>query len=474
MAILTPTSPRARTMLDKIWDDHLIVPGDSPEQPDLVYVDMHFLHEITSPQAFGGLAAAGREVRRPDLTFAVEDHNVPTEGGLESATTAARTQILAMRASTAAAGIHNAPIGSPDQGIVHVIGPELGLSQPGSIVVCGDSHTSTHGALGALAFGIGTSDVEHVLATQTIRLRRPRAMLVELRGMPRVAISSKDLALNLLGALGTAVGQGYAIEYRGEFLAGLSVEARMTLCNMTIEMGARAGMIAPDEITLDYLRGRRYTRDLDWDAAVALWTSYRADSGADYDKVLEIDISGFAPFVTWGTNPGQGVGLEGHVPSPDSFDDPVERSSAEKALEYMGLAPGTAMRDIPVDSVFIGSCTNSRLEDLSEAARVLVGRRIRPGVRMLVVPGSTAVKVEAERLGLDNIFREAGAEWRSSGCSLCVALNNDTAAAGERVASTSNRNFEGRQGAGARTHLVSPAVAAATAIVGRFASPEDL
>lgn len=461
-------------MLDKIWDDHLIVPGGSPEQPDLVYVDMHFLHEITSPQAFGGLEAAGRTVRRPDLTFAVEDHNVPTEGGLSSATPAARAQILAMRENTAAAGIRIASLGSPEQGIVHVIGPELGLSQPGSIVVCGDSHTSTHGALGALAFGIGTSDVEHVLATQTIRLRRPRSMLVELQGMPRTSISSKDLALNLLAALGTSAGQGYAIEYRGEFLSGLSVEARMTLCNMTIELGARAGMIAPDEATLDYLRDRPYTRDLDWAEAAALWASYRGDPGAEFDRRIEIDVTGFGPFVTWGTNPGQGVALEGRVPSPESFADPVERSAAEKALEYMGLTPGTAMRDIEVDTVFIGSCTNSRIEDLAEAARVISGHHVKAGVRMLVVPGSTAVKTQAESLGLDRVFVEAGAEWRSSGCSLCVALNNDTASAGERVASTSNRNFEGRQGAGSRTHLVSPAVAAATAITGRFASPEDL
>ncbi|WP_231637140.1 3-isopropylmalate dehydratase large subunit [Microbacterium sp. No. 7] len=462
-------------MLDKIWDDHLVAAGATPAEPDLVYVDMHYLHEITSPQAFGGLAAAGRAVRRPDLTFATEDHNVPTDGlGLRNASVAAREQIIALRRNAGRSGVHLAQLGAPDQGIVHVIGPEQGLSQPGSIIVCGDSHTSTHGALGALAFGIGTSDVEHVLATQTIRLRRPRSMLVELCGRPRARLTSKDLALNLLATLGTSAGQGFAIEYRGEVVTTLSTEARMTLCNMTIELGARAGMIAPDTVTLDYLRARPFTAQVDWDEAAALWLSYCSDEGAAYDRHVQVDVSGFAPFVTWGTNPAQGVPISGFVPDPASMEDGPSRAAAERALDYMGLAPGTAMRDIRIDSVFLGSCTNSRIEDLLEAAEVLVGRRVAEGVRMLVVPGSEAVKRRAEELGLDAVFRASGAQWRSSGCSLCVGLNNDVAARGERIASTSNRNFEGRQGAGARTHLVAPRVAAATAVAGRLASPEDL
>jgi 3-isopropylmalate/(R)-2-methylmalate dehydratase large subunit len=462
-------------MLDKVWDEHVVVHGDAGA-PDLLYVDVHLLHEITSPQAFEGLRAAGRDVRRPDLTIAVEDHNVSTDGqGLISATPAGREGILALRDNSRRTGVRLASIGEPDQGIVHVIGPELGLSQPGCLVVCGDSHTSTHGALGCLAFGIGTSEVEHVLATQTVRSTKPRAMRVTIEGTLRNGVSAKDVALLVVHTLGTGGGQGHAIEYAGSCVASMSMEQRMTLCNMSIEAGAKVAMVAPDEITFAYLRGRTHAPKADrWDDAVTYWSSFRADPDAAYDAEVTLDVTDLTPFVTWGTNPGQSAPLSSTVPDPASYDDPALSSAAERALDYMGLSAGQRLTDIEVDRVFVGSCTNARLSDLETVADVLRGRHVSDHVRMLIVPGSAAVKRQAEERGLDQVFRAAGAEWRDSGCSMCVGLNADRAAPGERVASTSNRNFEGRQGDGARTHLVSPAVAAATAVRGRLSSPADL
>jgi 3-isopropylmalate/(R)-2-methylmalate dehydratase large subunit len=460
------------TLAEKVWEAHVVRRKEA--EPDLLYIDLHLVHEVTSPQAFDGLRAAGRMVRRPDLTIATEDHNVPTTPG-PITDIISRTQVEALRKNCAEFGIRLHPMGDAGQGIVHVIGPQLGLTQPGMTVVCGDSHTSTHGAFGALAFGIGTSEVEHVLATQSLPLVRPRTMAVEVDGPLPDGVSAKDLVLGIISQIGTGGGQGYVIEYRGEAVRSLSMEGRMTLCNMSIEAGARAGMVAPDDTTFAYLRDRPHAPSgADWDAAVAHWQTLRTDDDARFDAVVHVDASRLAPWVTWGTNPGQGVALSGAVPDPASMSDEAQRTSAERALEYMALSPGQRMRDVEVDTVFIGSCTNGRLEDLRAAAAVLQGRKVASSVRVLVVPGSVQVSEQAQAEGLHDVFTAAGAEWRGAGCSMCLAMNPDKLAPGERSASTSNRNFEGRQGPGGRTHLVSPAVAAATAVTGRLTAPADL
>ena len=463
-----------RTLAEKIWDDHVVRRG--PGEPDLLYIDLHLVHEVSSPQAFAGLRLAGRTVRRPDLTLATEDHNVPTAGlGLPIADPDARAQVETLRQNCAAAGIRLHPMGAPGQGIVHVIGPQLGLTQPGMTIVCGDSHTSTHGAFGALAFGIGTSEVEHVLATQTLPQIRPRTMAVTVQGTVPDGVSPKDLILGVIARTGTGAGAGHVIEYRGAAIRALSMEGRMTVCNMSIEAGARAGLVAPDETTYAYLRGRPHApTGRDWDAALAHWRLLRTDDDAVFDREVVVDAGELSPYVTWGTNPGQGAPLAGRVPDPASFTGPAARAAAERALAYMGLAPGTRLRDIAVDTVFLGSCTNGRIEDLRAAAAVLRGRRVARGVRMLVVPGSMQVKAQAEAEGLHEVFRTAGAEWRAAGCSMCVGMNPDALLPGQRAASTSNRNFEGRQGKGSRTHLVSPPVAAATAVTGTLTAPADL
>ena len=461
-----------RTLAEKVWEQHVVRRAEG--EPDLLYIDLHLVHEVTSPQAFDGLRLAGRTVRRPDLTLATEDHNVPTDllaGPIKDPVS--RVQVETLRKNCAEFGIRLHPMGDSGQGIVHVIGPQLGITQPGMTIVCGDSHTSTHGAFGALAFGIGTSEVEHVLATQTLPLPRPRTMAVEVVGTPPAGTTAKDLVLALIAQEGTGGGQGYVVEYRGEAIRALSMEGRMTVCNMSIEWGARAGMIAPDATTYAYLQGRPHA-PADWDEAVAAWDALRTDDDAVFDRVVTLDASTVTPFVTWGTNPGQGVPLSGTVPTPADLPEGNLRDAAERALQYMALTPGTPMRDIAVDTVFLGSCTNGRMEDLRAAAEILRGRRVAESVRMLVVPGSMLVKQQAEQEGLDRVFTEAGAEWRSAGCSMCLGMNPDTLKPGERSASTSNRNFEGRQGRGGRTHLVSPQVAAATAVVGRLAAPADL
>ena len=462
------------TRAENSWDDHVVRQAEG--EPDLLFIDLHLVHEVTSPQAFDGLRQAGRVVRRPDLTLATEDHNIPTiDVDKPIADPVSRAQVEALRANCEEFGVPIYSIGSKHQGIVHVIGPELGVTQPGMTVVCGDSHTSTHGAFGALAFGIGTSEVEHVLATQTLHQARPRTMAVNVRGALPEGVTAKDLVLALIAQEGTGGGQGFIVEYRGKAIEALSMEARMTICNMSIEWGAKAGMIAPDQTTLDYLEGRAHApTGKAWDEAVASWLSLPTDEGAAFDKEVDIDASTLSPFVTWGTNPGQGVPLAGAVPSPTDFDSDSDRVAAERALDYMALTAGTPMRDIAVDTVFVGSCTNGRIEDLRAAARVIEGRRVADNVRMLVVPGSSRVRLQAEDEGLDVVFKEAGAEWRGAGCSMCLGMNPDQLTPGERSASTSNRNFEGRQGKGGRTHLVSPLVAAATAVVGRLASPSDL
>nr|BFF03291.1 3-isopropylmalate dehydratase large subunit [Streptoalloteichus tenebrarius] len=449
--------------------------GDGDE-PDLLYIDLHLVHEVTSPQAFDGLRMAGRRVRRPDLTIATEDHNVPTVGiDLPIADPVSRTQVETLRRNCAEFGVRLHPMGDAEQGIVHVVGPQLGLTQPGMTVVCGDSHTSTHGAFGALAFGIGTSEVEHVLATQTLPLRPFRTMAITVDGRLRQGVTAKDIILAVIAKIGTGGGQGYVLEYRGSAIEALSMEARMTVCNMSIEAGARAGMIAPDETTFEYLRGRPHApKGAEWDAAVEYWRTLRTDEDAVFDREVRIDADELTPFVTWGTNPGQGLPLSERVPDPSTIADEVERTAAEKALAYMGLAPGTPLREIGVDTVFLGSCTNGRIEDLRAAAAVLRGRRVAEGVRMLVVPGSMRVRAQAESEGLHEVFLAAGAEWRAAGCSMCLGMNPDQLRPGERSASTSNRNFEGRQGKGGRTHLVSPLVAAATAVRGTLSSPDDL
>ena len=474
------TSPMDHlTMAEKVWNNHIVLKGDNGE-PDLIYIDLQLLHEVTSPQAFDGLRLAGRALRRPDLTLATEDHNVPTEGIKTGAITEindliSRTQVETLRKNAEEFGVRIHPMGDVEQGIVHVVGPQLGLTQPGMTVVCGDSHTATHGAFGAIAFGIGTSEVEHVMATQTLPLKPFKTMAINVSGELPDGVTAKDLILAIIAKIGTGGGQGHIIEYRGEAIEKLSMEARMTICNMSIEAGARAGMIAPDEVTFNYLKDRPHApQGADWDAAVEYWKSLRTDDGAVFDTVVDIDGSALTPFVTWGTNPGQGVPLGASVPYPDEFAEESARAAAEKALDYMGLTPGTPLREISIDTVFVGSCTNGRIEDMRAAAEVLKGRTIADSVRMLVVPGSARVREQAESEGLDDIFTAAGAEWRQPGCSMCLGMNPDQLKPGERSASTSNRNFEGRQGKGGRTHLVSPHVAAATAVVGHLASPADL
>ncbi|MDX6286927.1 MAG: 3-isopropylmalate/(R)-2-methylmalate dehydratase large subunit [Frankiales bacterium] len=461
-----------RTLAEKVWDAHVVSRVDG--EPDLLYIDLHLVHEVTSPQAFDGLRLAGRPVRRPELTLATEDHNVPTDT-VTINDPISREQVETLRKNCAEFGVRLLPMGDAGQGIVHVIGPQLGMTQPGLTIVCGDSHTSTHGAFGALAFGIGTSEVEHVLATQTLALARPKTMAVNVSGDLPPGVTAKDLVLALITQIGTGGGQGHVVEYRGPAIENLSMEGRMTICNMSIEAGARAGMIAPDETTFAYLEGRPHAPSGgEWDAAVDYWRTLRTDDDATFDREVTIDATALTPFVTWGTNPGQGAPLDSVVPDPESFPDPEERGSAARALDYMALEPGTPLRDVAVDVVFVGSCTNGRIEDLRAVAEILDGRSVADGVRMLVVPGSMAVRQQAEVEGLDAIFRNAGAEWRSAGCSMCLGMNPDILAPGERAASTSNRNFEGRQGPGGRTHLVSPPVAAATAVVGRLAAPADL
>jgi 3-isopropylmalate/(R)-2-methylmalate dehydratase large subunit len=463
-----------RTLAEKLWDSHVV--RRAPGEPDLLYVDMHLVHEVTSPQAFDGLRLAGRAVRRPDLTLATEDHNVPTVGiDLPIADAVSRTQVETLRRNCQEFGVRLYPMGNIEQGIVHVIGPQLGITQPGMTIVCGDSHTSTHGAFGALAFGIGTSQVEHVLATQTLPLDRPKTMAVTVDGALPAGVTPKDVILAVIAHTGTGGGQGYMVEYRGSTFERMSMEGRMTVCNMSIEWGARAGVIAPDKTTFDYLRSRPHAPEGDaWEAAVAYWTGLRTDDDAEFDAEITLDAETLSPFVTWGTNPAQGAPLDEIVPDPAHFADASQRVAAEKALSYMALTAGTPLRAIAVDTVFVGSCTNGRIEDLRAAATVIQGHRVADGVRMLVVPGSMRVRAQAEAEGLDAIFTAAGAEWRQAGCSMCLGMNPDQLAPGERSASTSNRNFEGRQGAGGRTHLVSPLVAAATAVTGHLASPADL
>ncbi|MFH9353267.1 3-isopropylmalate dehydratase large subunit [Kitasatospora sp. NPDC017646] len=463
-----------RTLAEKVWDDHVVRRAEG--EPDLLFIDLHLLHEVTSPQAFDGLRLAGRKVRRTDLTIATEDHNTPTlDIDKPIADPVSRVQLETLRRNAAEFGVRIHSLGDVEQGVVHVVGPQLGLTQPGTTVVCGDSHTSTHGAFGALAFGIGTSQVEHVLATQTLPLAPFRTMAVTVEGELPEGVTAKDLILAVIAKIGTGGGQGYVLEYRGSAIRSLSMEARMTVCNMSIEAGARAGMIAPDETTFAYLKGRPHApQGEDWDAAVEYWRTLVTDEDAVFDHEVFIDAGELTPFVTWGTNPGQGAPLGSNVPHPEDFADPQERVAAENALKYMGLEAGTPLREVAVDAVFVGSCTNGRIEDLRAAAAVLEGRRVADRVRMLVVPGSVRVALQAVEEGLDKVFTAAGAEWRHAGCSMCLGMNPDQLAPGERCASTSNRNFEGRQGKGGRTHLVSPQVAAATAVLGRLASPSDL
>ncbi|MFQ1001406.1 3-isopropylmalate dehydratase large subunit [Modestobacter sp. SSW1-42] len=463
-----------QTLAQKVYEEHVVRRTEG--EPDLLYIDLHLVHEVTSPQAFDGLRAAGRTVRRPDLTMATEDHNVPTLDILSPiADPVSRAQVDALRRNAAEFGIRLAPMGDRDQGIVHVIGPQLGLTQPGMTIVCGDSHTSTHGAFGALAFGIGTSEVEHVLATQTLPQYPAKQMSVTVDGELPPGVSAKDVILAVIAEIGTGGGQGHVIEYRGSAIEALSMEARMTICNMSIEAGARAGLIAPDQTTFDYLAGRPHApQGADWDAAVAHWKTLRTDDDAVFDREVHIDAASLTPYVTWGTNPGQGLPIGASVPDPATIADESDRLAAESALEYMGLAAGTPLREISVDTVFLGSCTNGRIEDLRVAAALLKGKKVDADTRMLVVPGSVAVKLQAEAEGLDQVFTEAGAEWRGAGCSMCLGMNPDQLKPGERSASTSNRNFQGRQGKGGRTHLVSPAVAAATALTGRLTAPADL
>ena len=463
-----------RTLSEKVWDRHVVHRADG--EPDLLYIDLHLIHEVTSPQAFDGLRMNGRTVRRPDLTVATEDHNVPTSDiAWPIADPVSRKQVETLRANCGEFGITLYPMGHPGQGIVHVIGPEMGLTQPGMTIVCGDSHTSTHGAFGALAFGIGTSEVEHVLATQTLPQQRPGTMSMTVDGALPMTCTAKDVILAIIGRIGTGGGIGSVIEYRGSVIQSLSMEGRMTVCNMSIEAGARAGLIAPDDTTFEYLHGRPGApTGAMWEAALDDWRSLSTDGDAAFDKEVVISGSELVPHVSWGTNPAQVAPINGIVPHPDSFAESSGREAAARALDYMGLTPGTPLKEIPVDTVFIGSCTNSRIEDLRVAAAVVEGRRVRPGVRTFVVPGSGAVKAQAESEGLHEVFKAAGFDWREPGCSMCLAMNPDKLAPGERCASTSNRNFEGRQGKGGRTHLVSPAVAAATAVAGSFATPGDL
>ena len=458
----------ARTLFDKLWDAHLVCEG--PEDSSIIYIDLHLVHEVTSPQAFEGLRLAGRNVRRPDLTFATLDHNIPTAGNrLVIDDTLSRTQVETLRSNCREFGVPLFDLESPEQGIVHVIGPELGLTQPGMTIVCGDSHTSTHGAFGALAFGIGTSEVEHVLATQCLVQKKPRTMLVKFDGQTSPGVTAKDMILALIARIGTDGATGHVIEYAGAAISDLSMEARMTICNMSIEAGARAGMIAADQTTFSYLCGRRFApAPEDWAKAEGYWKTLHTDPGAGFDKTVEIDAAQLAPFVTWGTNPGMAAPVTGEVPDPDRAANDSERAGMTRALEYMGLQPHTRIQDIAVNKVFIGSCTNARLEDIRAAANVIKGYKVSRGIQALVVPGSQQVKRAAEQEGLHRIFLDAGFEWRESGCSMCLGMNSDRLSPGDRCASTSNRNFEGRQGAGSRTHLVSPAMAAAAAVAGHF------
>jgi 3-isopropylmalate/(R)-2-methylmalate dehydratase large subunit len=466
-------NPGGRTLAEKVWDAHTVRSADG--EPDLLYIDLHLVHEVTSPQAFDGLRLAGRQVRRPELTLATEDHNTPTDNLVTILDPISRTQIETLRRNCEEFGVRLHALGDVEQGIVHVIGPQLGITQPGMTIVCGDSHTATHGAFGALAFGIGTSEVEHVLATQTLPQAKPKTMAVNVVGDLPPGVTAKDLVLALITQVGTGGGVGYVVEYRGEAIEKLSMEGRMTISNMSIEWGARAGLIAPDETTFAYLKDRPYApKGADWDSALEYWRSLPTDSDAAFDDEVTLDASTITPFVTWGTNPGQGAPLNGVIPTPADFADPGEASAAERALAYMDLQPGTPLREVAIDVVFVGSCTNGRLEDLRAAADVLRGHQVADGVRMLVVPGSAKVRAAAEAEGLDKVFTDAGAEWRFAGCSMCLGMNPDTLKPGQRSASTSNRNFEGRQGRGGRTHLVSPPVAAATAVVGRLAAPTDL
>ena len=461
-----------KTLAEKIWHEHIVRSADG--EPDVIFIDLHLIHEVTSPQAFDGLRLAGRKVRRADLTIATEDHNTPTiDIDKPIADPASRLQIETLRNNCKEFGIRLHSLGDVEQGIVHVVGPQLGLTQPGMTIVCGDSHTSTHGAFGALAFGIGTSEVEHVLATQTLPLARPKTMAINVEGTLKPGVSSKDIILAIIAKIGTGGGQGYVIEYRGSAIRALSMESRMTICNMSIEAGARAGVIAPDETTFEYIKGKPHAPK-DWDAALAYWKSLHTDSDAKFDVEVNLNADELAPFVTWGTNPGQGLPLSANVPNPAEISDPAERNAAERALTYMDLTAGTPLKAIKIDTVFLGSCTNGRIEDLRAAASVVNGKKISPSLRMLVVPGSARVRLQAEAEGLDKIFLAAGAEWRNAGCSMCLGMNPDQLAPGERSASTSNRNFEGRQGKGGRTHLVSPLVAAATALRGTLSSPADL
>lgn len=467
------------TLAEKVWRDHVVQKGENGA-PDLIYIDFQLLHEVTSPQAFDGLRLAGRKMRHPELHLATEDHNVPTIGIktgnlLEIKDEISRTQVSTLRQNCEEFGVRLHSMGDTQQGIVHTVGPQLGITQPGMTIVCGDSHTSTHGAFGSIAMGIGTSEVEHVMATQTLSLKPFKTMAIEVSGELAEGVSAKDLILAIIAKIGTGGGQGHIIEYRGEAIRKMSMEARMTICNMSIEAGARAGMVAPDETTFEYVKGREFApKGEDWDAAIEYWKTLPTDEGAQFDTVIEIDGSALTPFVTWGTNPGQGLPLGESVPDPESFGDENLKAATVKALAYMDLQPGTPLRDIKIDTVFLGSCTNARIEDLRAAAEVVKGRTIAPSTRMMVVPSSAVVKAQAEEEGLDKIFTDFGAEWRTAGCSMCLGMNPDQLKPGERSASTSNRNFEGRQGPGGRTHLVSPAVAAATAVTGHLASPADL
>ena len=469
------TTSQPRTLAEKVWADHLVAKGKEGE-PDLIYIDLHLVHEVTSPQAFDGLRVAGRPVRRPDLTIATEDHNTPTiDIDKPIAEPTSRVQIQTLRNNAEEFGIRLHSLGDIEQGIVHVVGPQLGLTLPGITVVCGDSHTSTHGAFGAMAFGIGTSEVEHVLATQTLPVKPFKTMAITVEGELKPGVTAKDIILAVIAKIGTGGGQGYVLEYRGSAIRSLSMDGRMTICNMSIEAGARAGMVAPDETTFEYVKGRPHApQGADWDEALAYWKTLPTDEGAVFDAEVFLDANELEPFVTWGTNPGQGVPLNDAVPDPASIADPNEKAAALRALEYMDLKPGTRMKDITVDTVFMGSCTNSRLDDLRIFASIIKGQKKADHVRLMVVPGSARVRLEAEAEGIDKIVEEFGGEWRFAGCSMCLGMNPDQLAPGERAASTSNRNFEGRQGKGARTHLVSPVVAAATAIRGTLSSPADL
>jgi 3-isopropylmalate/(R)-2-methylmalate dehydratase large subunit len=464
----------AKTLAEKIWAEHVV--SSTAGEPDLLYIDLHLIHEVTSPQAFDGLRLANRKVRRPDLTIATEDHNVPTLNiDKPISDPVSKLQVDTLRKNCAEFGVRIHSLGDVEQGIVHVVGPQLGITQPGMTIVCGDSHTSTHGAFGALAFGIGTSEVEHVLATQTLPLIRPKTMAINVEGTLKSGVTSKDIILAVIAKIGTGGGQGYILEYRGSAIRALSMEARMTICNMSIEAGARAGLIAPDQTTFNYVQGKPHAPSgADWDAALAYWKTLVTDEEAKFDKEIYLNADELAPFVTWGTNPGQGLPLSASVPNPADIANPEDRGAAERALEYMDLKPGTPLKSIKVDTVFLGSCTNGRIEDLRSAAEVIKGKKIANSLRLLVVPGSARVRLQAESEGLDKVFLDAGAEWRSAGCSMCLGMNPDQLKPGERAASTSNRNFEGRQGKGGRTHLVSPLVAAATALKGTLSSPADL